>query len=47
MLRNTIGAGRVSYFLEKRVTKMNGSILLAYEGVNGCQISRKISLRNT
>ena len=42
VLRNAVGGGRVSDFSEKSVTKMYGSTLLEfYEGVGGCQISRK------
>ena len=43
MLHNGVGVwgGGVSDFPEKSVTKVDGSTLLPYKGVGGCQISRK------
>ena len=47
VLRNADGGGRVSTFLGKSVTKLEGSTLLALRGGGwGVHISRKKALRN-
>ena len=47
MLRNAVGGGMVSDFLEKSVTKMYGSTLLALRG-GGCLSNfQKKALCNT
>ena len=47
MLRNADGVGwGVSNFLEKSVTKVQGSMILALRGVGWGPISRKKALRN-
>ena len=47
MLRSTVGGGRVSDFLEKSVTKMYGSTLLALLGGGWVSNFQKRALRNT
>ena len=47
MLRNAVGGGRVSAFLEKSVTKVYGSTLLALQGRGWVSNSRKKALCNT
>ena len=44
VLRNAVGAGRVSDFPEKSVTKMYGSTLLALRWVSNFQKKRYITL---
>ena len=42
MLHNVVGGGRVSHFPEKSVgVRFNVVSVTTYEGVGGCQFSRK------
>ena len=47
VLRNAVGGGRVSGFLEKSITKMYGSKLLTLEGGGWVSNFQKKALRNT
>ena len=42
-----VGGGRVSDFPEKTLRRCMVQLYWSYEGVGGCQISRKKALRNT